>query len=95
MEAESIGRRPGGQIPAEHPLVQLAVEAVRSQGVEASLIGGSTDANVPLSRGYPAIVMGITTGGSAHTLKEYLDVEPVGSGIQVVVAVVEGVFGGK
>ncbi|MEW5940630.1 MAG: M20/M25/M40 family metallo-hydrolase, partial [Chloroflexota bacterium] len=89
-EAESIGRRPGGMIPASHPLVQSALEAVRAQGVEPSLIGGSTDANVPLSQGYPAIVMGITTGGGAHTLQEYLDVEAVGRGLEAVAEVVIG-----
>jgi acetylornithine deacetylase/succinyl-diaminopimelate desuccinylase-like protein len=93
VEAENIGHRPGGQIPAQHPLVQLAVEAVRAQGVEPHLTGGSTDANVPLSKGFPAIVMGITTGGGAHTLQEYLDVGLVGKGMRAVVEVVEAVFG--
>jgi di/tripeptidase len=37
--------------------------------------------------------MGITTGGGAHTLKEYLDVEFVGRGMQAVVEVVEGCWG--
>jgi len=93
VEVESIGRRPGGQIPAQHPLVQLAAQAVRAQGVAPSLIGGSTDANVPLSKGYPAVVMGITAGGGAHTLKEYLDVEFVGKGMEAVMEVVTNVWG--
>ena len=89
VEAEVIGQRPGGQIPASHPLVQLAVESVREQGVEPHLIGGSTDANIPLSKGYPAVVMGITTGGGAHTLKDFMDGEPVGMGMESVVRLVE------
>lgn len=92
IHVESIGRRPGGMIPVEHALVKLAVESVRAVGVEPALIGGSTDANQPLSRGYPAVVMGITTGGSAHTPKEYIDVEPIGKGMEAVVRMVEGVF---
>ncbi len=92
VRVESIGRRPSGMIPVEHPLVKLAVESTRAVGVEPALIGGSTDANLPLARGYPAIVMGITTGGGAHTLKEYVDVEAVGKGMEAVERFVEGVF---
>jgi tripeptide aminopeptidase len=93
VEAESIGRRPGGSLPADHPLVELALACTRAQGVEPSLIGGSTDANVPLSMGFPAVVMGVTTGGGAHTLGEFIDVGPVGKGIGVLVEFVERAFG--
>lgn len=92
VEAESIGMRPGGLIPSSHPLVQLALQSSREQGIESNLIGGSTDANVPLSKGYPAVVMGITTGGGAHTLKEYVNVEPMEAGMESVARVVEKVF---
>ena len=92
VEAESIGRRPGGQIPASHPLVQSALQSYREQGVESNLTGGSTDANVPLSKGYAAVVMGITTGGGAHTLKEFVNVEPMQAGMESVVRVVEKVI---
>ncbi len=66
--AEIIGERPAGELAAEHPLVQLAVTCTREQGLNAILTAGSTDANIPLSRNIPAVVMGITTGGGAHTL---------------------------
>jgi tripeptide aminopeptidase len=92
VEVESIGCRPGGSIPAHHPLVELAVSCSRAQGVEPSLIGGSTDANVPLSRGIPAVVMGVTTGGGAHTLGEFLDVEPVARGMETLTEFVTRVF---
>jgi len=92
VEAEEIGRRPGGSLPAGHPLVELAVSCSRAQGIEPLLIGGSTDANVPLGRGLPAVALGVTTGGSAHTLAEYVDVEPVGRGMSVLAGVVEKAF---
>ena len=92
VEAESIGRRPGGQIPVEHPLVRLALQSSRGQGIESNLIGGSTDANVPLSQGYPAVVMGITTGGAAHTLKEFINVEPMEAGMESVMEFVTKVW---
>lgn len=87
--AEIIGERPAGEIPADHPLVQLAVTCSSEQGLKAILTAGSTDANIPLSRGIPAVVMGITTGGSAHTPYEYIDVEPVGKGLDSLVRFVE------
>ena len=87
--AEIIGERPAGEIPADHPLIKLAVKCTQEQGLEAALTSGSTDANIPLSNGIPAVVMGITTGGSAHTPQEYMDVEPVGKGLESLVRFVE------
>lgn len=95
VEAESIGRRPGGEIPASHPLVQCAVECLRAQGIEASLIGGSTDANVPISRGLPALVMGVTTGGGAHTSAEFVDVAPLARGLNALADFAEKAFAVK
>jgi tripeptide aminopeptidase len=92
VEVEGIGRRPGGSIPAQHPLIQLAVSCLRAQGVEPSLISGSTDANVPLSREIPALVMGVTSGGGAHTLGEYVDLEPLASGMDALAKFVSEVW---
>lgn len=93
FQAEIIGERPAGEIPADHPMVQLALECVQEQGVEATLTSGSTDANIPLSKNIPAVVMGITTGGGAHTVNEYIDVEPIGKGMGSLLRFVEGVGG--
>lgn len=89
--AEIIGQRPAGEIPAEHPLVKLAVNCMHEQGLSGVLTAGSTDANIPLSRGIPAVVMGITTGGGAHTTHEYIDIDPVEQGMDAVVRFVERV----
>jgi acetylornithine deacetylase/succinyl-diaminopimelate desuccinylase-like protein len=89
IQAEIIGERPAGGIPVEHPLVRLAVRCLQEQGMEASLTTGSTDANIPLSKNIPAVVMGITTGGGAHTLGEYIEVEPIEKGMQSLVRFVE------
>lgn len=82
IQAEIIGERPAGQIPAEHPLVKLAVNCLQAQGMETTLTTGSTDANIPLSKNIPAVVMGITTGGGAHTLGEYVDVGLIEKGME-------------
>jgi tripeptide aminopeptidase len=67
IEAEVIGARPAGQLSPKHPLVKLAQRCLRKQGLDAALTSGSTDANIPLSRGHPALVLGVTKGGGAHT----------------------------
>jgi tripeptide aminopeptidase len=79
---ETIGQRPAGQIADDHPLVKLAQQCLAEQGLTATFTSGSTDANIPLSRGYPALVLGVTTGGGAHTVREYIDIPPIQKGVQ-------------
>lgn len=93
LETEVIGQRPAGEIGWSHPLVMLAEECLREQGLTPIRTSGSTDANVPLSKGYPAVVLGVSTGGSAHTVKEYIHTEPVGKGMEQLVRFVERVWG--
>jgi acetylornithine deacetylase/succinyl-diaminopimelate desuccinylase-like protein len=90
---EMIGQRPAGEMPQGHPLVKLAEQCLAEQGLTASFTSGSTDANIPLSRGYPALVLGITTGGGAHTIQEYIDVAPIEKGMGQLVQFVERVSG--
>jgi acetylornithine deacetylase/succinyl-diaminopimelate desuccinylase-like protein len=92
VEAEVIGQRPAGELAVSHPLVSLAMDCLREEGLEAGLISGSTDANVPLSKGYPAIVLGVTTGGSAHTTHEYINTTPVAQGLEQLVKFVSRVW---
>lgn len=82
VERQVIGQRPPGEISPSHPLVQRAVSILRTLGIEPSLTIGSTDANIPLSLGYPSLVLGITRGGGAHTAGEYLETGPVADGMQ-------------
>jgi len=91
MSLEVIGERPAGEITAEHPLVQLALNCTREQNLSPVLTAGSTDANIPLSLGIPAVVMGVTTGGSAHTTNEFIDLGPVQSGLNIILDFVERV----
>ncbi|GAB4444152.1 MAG: M20/M25/M40 family metallo-hydrolase [Anaerolineales bacterium] len=81
LEAEVIGSRPAGEMSPGHPLVKLAQKCLAEQGLESVLTSGSTDANIPLSRGYPALVLGVTRGGGAHTRDEFIETEPVAKGM--------------
>ncbi|HEY8489190.1 MAG TPA: M20/M25/M40 family metallo-hydrolase [Thermaerobacter sp.] len=73
LEVEVIGDRPQGALPADHPLVRLVREAMRTCGVPAHELPASTDANLPLSRGIPAVTFGIRHGDGAHTVGEYIE----------------------
>jgi tripeptide aminopeptidase len=87
-----IGQRPAGEIPADHPLVQGAVHSLRELGLTPQLGIGSTDANVPLSLGFPAICLGLTTGMDAHSSSESIHTEPIRLGLQHVVDVIRSAF---
>jgi len=73
--ATLIGDRPGGQIEEDHPLVQAAYASLAACGLTGkhTLSMSSTDANIPLSCGIPAICIGITEGGNAHRLEEWIN----------------------
>ncbi|MFZ5909900.1 MAG: M20/M25/M40 family metallo-hydrolase [Chloroflexota bacterium] len=92
FEAQGIGHRPPGELSPGHPLVRLAERCLLAQGVEPKLTVGSTDANAPLSRGFPALVLGVTTGGGAHTPGEYIHTEPAARGMEQLLAFVSGVW---
>jgi tripeptide aminopeptidase len=79
--AEQIGNRPAGRVSTIHPIVELAKKALIHTEMEPMLTIGSTDANIPLSRGYPAICLGITTGEGAHTTREFIDTRYIEKGM--------------
>src|SRR5260221_11032481 len=92
IEAEVIGQRPAGEISANHPLIKLAEESAHEQGWDAALTTGSTDANIPLSKNFPALVLGISTGSGAHTKDEYINTAPVAQGMEQLVNFVSRVW---
>jgi tripeptide aminopeptidase len=79
--AESIGERPAGVVAADSPIVQIAANTLAALGLEPSFDASSTDANVPIAAGIPAVCVGLTTGGNVHRTDEYIDVEPVSMGV--------------
>jgi tripeptide aminopeptidase len=92
VKAKIIGDRPAGEISAEHPLVVMARECHTVNGISTRLNIGSTDTNEPLSRGFPAICMGLTTGGGSHTTSEFIDLQPIGQGLQILIDLVRVVL---
>lgn len=72
VEVERIGQRPAGRSDTQSPLVARAVAAMRGDGLEPRLSVSSTDSNIPISLGIPAITISrCGGGGGAHSPDEY------------------------
>lgn len=83
VEIKLAGYRPVGQTPPESPIVKAAQGAVRAIGLRPLLTANSTDSNVPMQLGVPAVTIG---GGGAlsnqHSLNETYDSKDSWKGVQ-------------
>ena len=94
LKVDLIGERPTGETASDSPLVELAIEATRTLGHEARLDQSSTDSNLPISLGIPAITLGAGgTSGYSHTLDEWYDPRDRAVGLKRGLLVVLGVAG--
>jgi tripeptide aminopeptidase len=74
LDIRSLGVRPAGKLAADSPLVATVRSVDRYLGNQSQIESSSTDANVPLSLGIPAIAIGSGgRGGGTHTLEEWFD----------------------
>lgn len=83
------GDRPSGQTASSQHIVQIASASIRAFGLTPSLTFSSTDSNIPISLGIPAITL--VAGGTsdrAHALDEWIDLEKTSSlrGMQILLA---------
>ena len=75
LDVEVIGDRPSGRTPADAPVVQAMVAAFATQDLTAVLGTSSTDANLPMSLGVPALALPHgCQGHEAHSRREWCDV---------------------
>lgn len=91
-----IGDRPAGSTPETAPLVRIAAGAAQSVGYTPRFGAQSTDANVPMSLGIPAIAIGSGgSGGDAHAPSEWIDVAegPSLDGMAAALATILGAAG--
>lgn len=95
FQTRMIGDRPAGQTPTDAVIVQSAVRTIRAHAKEApSLRGGSTDANVPMSLGIPAIIIGSGgKSGGSHSRDEWFDPTNAYEGAQWGLTTVLGLVG--
>jgi di/tripeptidase len=82
---EVVGDRPAGSIPTNHPLVQTCSAVLAHLGAVPQYAAASTDANAALGQGIPAVTLGVTRGGGAHTMGEWIEVAPMVRGVQQII----------
>lgn len=94
LEMNLIGERPGGETPPDSPLVRLAEEATRAVGHRPLLDCASTDSNVPVSLGIPAVTLGAGgSSGNSHTTDEWYDPRGRDLGLKRALLVLLGMVG--
>jgi len=72
VEMKLIGDRPSGVGDTAQPLIQNMMAVITYMGDTPSLTVGSTNSNIPISQGIPAITIGTGgVGGNAHALPEW------------------------
>jgi acetylornithine deacetylase/succinyl-diaminopimelate desuccinylase-like protein len=80
-QIEVVGERPADSRPTDDPLVQRAGEILAWIGYEPAFQASSTDANIPISLGIPAVCVGVAEGERGHSVHEYIEVPPIGQGL--------------
>jgi tripeptide aminopeptidase len=86
---EPVGNRPAGAIDRHAPIVIWAEAALHQVGCDqVRYIVSSTDANIPLSRGYQALCLGLTQSGNSHRLDEFIDIKYLPAGLGQLLLVV-------
>jgi len=74
-DVKLIGDRPTGNTRDDAEIVLMTAASVRAAGFQPLLNAGSTDSNIPISLGIPAVTVGsgAAGGGRAHALDEWID----------------------
>ena len=94
LKVDLIGERPTGETRADSPLVELALEATKILGFAPRLDQSSTDSNLPISLGIPAITLGAGgTSGFSHSLDEWYDPRDRDLGLKRGLLVILGIVG--
>jgi acetylornithine deacetylase/succinyl-diaminopimelate desuccinylase-like protein len=94
VEINLVGSRPGGELPENSPLLAALDAADRVVGNQSRHERVSTDANIPLSLGIPALSIGCGgVAGGAHTVEEWYDPTDRAMGLQRVLLTIVGAAG--
>jgi tripeptide aminopeptidase len=92
---DELGARPAGATPEDSPLVRTILAVHDALGVTTEMIASSTDANMPMSLGIPAVTFGTYVGHGAHTLDEEVRIEGMDTGLSAAVLVLSRLTAGR
>ena len=56
-------------------------------GIQVERVSSSTDCNIPLSVGIPAVCVGVFMGEGAHTREEFVEKESLKAGLEIAIRV--------
>jgi tripeptide aminopeptidase len=94
VEMKVVSQRPAGVTAVDSPIMKIALAAGEALGIQSNLNAGSTDSNIPISLGVPAITIdGGGEGRGAHSLDESFDITDSYLGTQRALLIVLGVVG--
>ena len=97
----SVTVTPVGNRPCNGDVDEQAMESLRRRGSEACLRwfgkpisyrSGSTDCNIPLSMGIPAVCVGTYSGAKSHTREEFVEIDSLLPGQKMAMDLVLGYF---
>jgi tripeptide aminopeptidase len=81
-DIEVVGDRPAGGIPLSNELPQIVMAVHRALGIKSHPEASSTDANVPLSMGIPAVTIGVKQGYDAHLPTDRVLIDSLAPGMK-------------
>lgn len=83
----TVGIRPcGGDVDRdlhERMIERVVTASEKNSGCPCQRVSGSTDCNVPMSMGIPAVCAGLYSGGGAHTREEYVEIASLPIGVRI------------
>lgn len=87
ISVETIGVRPCSHEVDDALLEEMVQDAIeiceKHSGGKCKRVSGSTDANIPMSLGIPAVCVGTYQGGGVHTREEYLEIGSIPTGLKI------------
>jgi tripeptide aminopeptidase len=95
-EPKVIGERPCGETSMDAPILKTTAAVVQAFGLKPSYGISSTDSNIPMSMGIPALTIGRGgPGGRSHSPDEWTDVAPAGiaESVEVALAIILALAG--
>ena len=94
LDLKLMGDRPSGETPPDAAIVRIAEEATRYFGYRPRLDRSSTDSNIAISLGIPAVTLGTGgASGNSHTLDEWYDPRGREMGLKRALLVMLGIVG--
>jgi acetylornithine deacetylase/succinyl-diaminopimelate desuccinylase-like protein len=88
IERQLVGDRPAGSKADTVWMVDTLRQVHQALGLQTQINAASTNANVPLSQGIPAVVIGTYTGKGTHRLEEWIDERSIILGMKQLVLTV-------